>query len=226
MPAEYLLQIRNLSKRLGGRKALDDVSLQVRAGEIVGLLGRNGAGKTTLLKTVIGLLSPTAGEIRFRGTRVNKLPVHRRARAGMGYLSQESSLSRSLTVEENILSVLENVPGADPARAGALLEEYGLSRVAFEKTATLSGGEMRRVEICRAMSIRPALLILDEPYAGVDPVAVGELKGMVRALAREGTAVLFADHNAAESLPGCDRAYILHEGRILAQGTPGDLSKD
>jgi len=222
-----LLQATQLMKRYGDRTVVSSVNLEVREGEIVGLLGRNGAGKTTTFKMIMGLVSPNGGQVLFEGKDVTRTPVYKRATLGMGFLSQEPSVFQRLTVEENLLAILQVVakkngaPHADRARE--LLEEYGLTRLARQKAHTLSGGEKRRLEICRALLTRPRIILLDEPFAGVDPIAVSELQGLIRNLRAKGISVLLTDHNVRETLQVTTRSYIIDHGEVLAQGTPEEI---
>lgn len=225
----HLLTVDEVSKIYGKRKVVDKVSLQVDRGEVVGLLGRNGAGKTTTFRMVIGLVKPFGGRILFGGADVTKMPIYKRSRRGMGFLPQERSAFQRLTVEENLLAVLEtrkDVVGDRHDRAAAMLAEYGLTKVTKQKAYTLSGGEMRRLEICRAMVTNPSILMLDEPFSGVDPIAVGELQGFIRGLKSKNMAVLLTDHNVRETLNVCDRAYIINEGKVLKQGPPAEIEAD
>jgi len=218
--------VEGVSKVYGHRKVVDGVSLQVDPGEVVGLLGRNGAGKTTTFRMVIGLVQPNSGKILFRGAVVTRMPIYKRSRKGIGYLPQEKSVFQRLTVEENLLAVLEtraDVNGDRRARAAKMLAEYGLTKVSGQKAYTLSGGETRRLEICRAMITEPSILMLDEPFSGVDPIAVGELQAFIRGLRDRGIGVLLTDHNVRETLNVCNRAYIIHEGKVLAHGTPAEI---
>src|SRR6185436_5167332 len=213
----------------GKRKVVDQVSLQVDRGEVVGLLGRNGAGKTTTFRMVIGIVKPNGGRILFRGDAVTRMPIYKRSRKGIGFLPQEKSVFQRLTVEENLLAVLEtrkDVVGDRRARAQEMLAEYGLTKVSSQKAYTLSGGETRRLEICRAMITNPSILMLDEPFSGVDPIAVGELQGFIRGLRGRNIGVLLTDHNVRETLNVCDRAYIIHEGKVLKNGTPDEVAAD
>lgn len=229
MTEETLLEVDGVSKIYGKRKVVDGVSLRVNRGEVVGLLGRNGAGKTTTFRMAIGIVTPNGGRIVFRGDVVTKLPIFKRARKGMGFLPQERSVFQRLTVEENLLAVLEtrkDVKGDRRERAAAMLAEYGLTKIAKQKAYTLSGGETRRLEICRAMITSPSILMLDEPFSGVDPIAVGELQGFIRGLRDRGIGVLLTDHNVRETLTVCDRAYIINEGKVLKTGTPSEIEAD
>ncbi|HLY74675.1 MAG TPA: LPS export ABC transporter ATP-binding protein [Planctomycetota bacterium] len=229
MAQEHLLEVENVSTIYGDRRVVDQVSFQVGRGEIVGLLGRNGAGKTTTFRMVIGLVKPTGGRILFRGDAVTKMPIFRRSRQGMAFLPQERSVFQHLSVEDNLLAVLEarkDRPGTRRARVAEMLAEYGLTKVAAQKACTLTGGEARRLEICRALITHPSILLLDEPFSGVDPLVVGELQRLIRGLRDRGIGVLLADHNVRESLTVCDRAYVLNEGRILFGGTPSELRSE
>lgn len=220
-----VLDVRGLSKDYGGRKVVDRVSLVVNPAEIVGLLGRNGAGKTTTFRMIVGLVTPKEGRIFLNGEDVTHLPVFRRARMGLAFLSQESSVFQGLTVLENILAILEVTGTGRDRRATAmgLLREYGLDRLERQKAHTLSGGEKRRLEICRALAGRPSVVLLDEPFAGVDPIAVGELQGLIRGLQKKGIAVLLTDHNVRETLRVTDRSLIIDAGVVLAEGPPALL---
>jgi lipopolysaccharide export system ATP-binding protein len=225
----HLLQVVEVTKFYGKRKVVDGVSVEVDRGQVVGLLGRNGAGKTTTFRMVIGLVRPNAGRVEFLGKDVSRLPIYLRARRGMGFLPQETSVFQRLSVEENLLAILEAC-GARRAerkeRAARLLEEYGLSKLAHQKAFTLSGGEKRRLEICRAMITGPSIMLLDEPFAGVDPIAVGELQGFIRGLRAKGIGVLLTDHNVRETVRICDVVYIIDEGRVLRWGAPRTIVED
>lgn len=229
MADERLLEVDGVSKIYGKRKVVDGVSLRVDRGEVVGLLGRNGAGKTTTFRMAIGIVRPNGGRIVFRGDPITTMPIYKRARKGMGFLPQERSVFQRLTVEENLLAVLEtrrDVTGDRRERAAAMLAEYGLTKLAGQKAYTLSGGETRRLEICRAMITNPSILMLDEPFSGVDPIAVGELQGFIRGLRDRGMGVLLTDHNVRETLTVCDRAYIINEGKVLKTGTTAEIQAD
>jgi lipopolysaccharide export system ATP-binding protein len=226
------LEVAGLQKRYGARKVVKDVSLSVGAGEVVGLLGPNGAGKTTTFYMVVGLVRADGGVIRIDGQDVHGLPIHRRARLGLSYLPQEASIFRKLTVEENIRAVLELQQGADgrplPAaeierRLESLLEELSIGKLRHSPAPALSGGERRRVEIARALATDPRFILLDEPFAGVDPIAVMEIQRIIAYLRARGIGVLITDHNVRETLGICDRAYIISEGSVLAEGTPTDI---
>jgi lipopolysaccharide export system ATP-binding protein len=224
-----LLHVQGVTKIYGKRTVVDGVSIQVEPGEVVGLLGRNGAGKTTTFGMVVGLVRPNGGRIDFKGEEITRLPIFKRARRGMGFLPQEPSVFQRLTVEENLLAVLETRPGGGgdrKNRAAKMLDEYGLSKLARQKGYTLSGGETRRLEICRAMITNPSIILLDEPFSGVDPIAVGELQGFIRNLRERGIGVLLTDHSVAETLRICDRAYISNDGKVLMTGLPREIVAD
>ena len=231
-PATSRLEVMGLKKHYGARTVVQDVHLAVGAGEVVGLLGPNGAGKTTTFYMVVGLVRPDAGEIRIDNVAVQSRPIHQRARMGLSYLPQEASIFRKLTVEENIRAVLELQIGPDgralkPEAIHALLEQL-LRDLSIEKlrdspAPALSGGERRRVEIARALATQPRFILLDEPFAGVDPIAVIEIQRIIGFLKSRGIGVLITDHNVREMLGICDRAYIISEGRVLAEGTPTEI---
>jgi lipopolysaccharide export system ATP-binding protein len=217
------LSADGLVKRYNGRLVVDHVSLSARAGEIVGLLGPNGAGKTTTFYMIVGLVRPDAGEVWIGGAPVTDEPVDVRIRAGVGYLAQEPSVFRRLTVAENVLLVLEQCEpsrAAREVRAGALLDEFHLSDLAGQPAWTLSGGERRRVEIARALALDPSFLLLDEPFTGIDPISIQDLQRTVRYLCDRGLGVIITDHNVRETLQITDRAAIIAGGRIVASGTP------
>jgi lipopolysaccharide export system ATP-binding protein len=226
------LEVAGLQKRYGARLVVQDVRLAVNAGEVVGLLGPNGAGKTTTFYMVVGLVRADAGEIRIDGQPVHGKPIHQRARLGLSYLPQEASIFRKLTVEENIRAVLELQLDADgrPLRArrieellDTLLRDLGVEKLRRSPAPALSGGERRRVEIARALATQPRFILLDEPFAGVDPIAVIEIQRIISFLKARGIGVLITDHNVRETLGICDRAYIISEGSVLAEGTPAEI---
>jgi lipopolysaccharide export system ATP-binding protein len=226
-----LLQTEHLRKTFGGRVVVDDVGYVVERAEVVGILGRNGAGKTTSFRMTIGMIDPDPGASRvyFDGKDVSGLPMYQRARLGMGYLSQEPSVFGRLTCEENLLAILETRAlsrGERRARAGALLEQFGLTHKARHQARTCSGGERRKLEIARSLVTEPRLILLDEPFSGVDPIAVEDLQAEVRRLADRGIAFLITDHNVQQTLRVCDRAYIIDGGKKLAEGTPRSLIND
>jgi len=226
------LDVTGLQKRYGSRQVIKDVHLSVAAGEVVGLLGPNGAGKTTCFYMVVGLVRADAGEIRIDGVAVQNKPIHQRARMGLSYLPQEASIFRKLTVEENIRAVLElqldatGKPLKRPlidTKLGVLLRDLGIDKLRDSPAPALSGGERRRVEIARALATQPRFILLDEPFAGVDPIAVLEIQRIIGFLKSRGIGVLITDHNVREMLGICDRAYIISEGRVLAEGTPAEI---
>jgi lipopolysaccharide export system ATP-binding protein len=224
-----LLRTENLVRQFKRRVVVRGVSIELREGEIVGLLGPNGAGKTTTFRMTVGLLRPNEGRIWFAGQDVTRLPMYRRARAGMAYLPQESSVFRKLTVRQNLLAVLEYMPLKKRerlARAEELLKEMGLTHVADSPAYTLSGGERRRTEICRALVRQPRVFLLDEPFAGIDPIAVADLQGIVAGLRNRGIGVLITDHNVRETLEITDRAYIIGDGQIVVSGTPREIAQN
>lgn len=226
------LEASGLQKSYGARKVVKDVRLAVHSGEVVGLLGPNGAGKTTSFYMIVGLVRADAGEISIDGQRVERLPIHKRSRLGLSYLPQEASIFRKLTVEENIRAVLELQHGPD-GRAlpkatidkllNDLLNDLSIEKLRASPAPALSGGERRRVEIARALATQPRFILLDEPFAGVDPIAVLEIQRIIGFLKARGIGVLITDHNVRETLGICDRAYIISEGRVLAEGTPTEI---
>ena len=222
------LVAHSLAKSFGKRVVVRDVSIAVRRGEAVGLLGPNGAGKTTVFTMIMGLVKPDAGSIQLDGRAIT-LPLFQRGQLGIGYLPQEPSIFRGLTVSGNIMAVLENhVKGraARKARLQSLLEEFSIQHLAKANALSLSGGERRRVEIARALAADPAFMLLDEPFAGVDPIAVAEVKGLVRQLTQRGIGVLITDHAVRETLGLVDRAYVIHGGKVMIQGRPETISAD
>ena len=224
-----LVETRGLVKEYRGRRVVDGVEMNVREGEIVGLLGPNGAGKTTSFYMITGLIRPTSGQVFFKGQNVTRLPMFRRARMGLGYLSQEPSIFRSLTVEENVMAILETLPiGARERRRRLeyLLEELKIGYLAKQKAYTLSGGERRRLEITRALVTDPALILLDEPFSGVDPLAVYDVQQIIRDLKQRGLGILITDHNVRETLSVVDRAYVIYSGEVLCEGTRDFLVND
>ncbi len=210
-------------------RVVNEVSVRVRRGEVVGLLGPNGAGKTTTFYMIVGLLQPNEGRVRLDGDDITREPMYRRARRGLGYLAQEPSIFRRLTVRENVLAVLETMPLARDERErrlGQLLDDLNLTHLADRQASKLSGGERRRVEITRALAREPSFMLLDEPFVGIDPIAVAEIQDIVARLRDRGLGVLITDHNVRETLRITDRAYIMYEGRILLQGTAEELAND
>jgi len=223
------LLAEKLMKQFRGRQVVDGVSLGITPGEIVGLLGPNGAGKTTSFHLMLGLIPPNSGKVLLDGHDITNLPMYQRARRGVGYLPQEASVFRRMTVEENLLSVLElhSLSRADSRqRSQELLSEFGLSVVARTRGYALSGGERRRAEIARALCSEPRYMMLDEPFAGIDPIAVSDLQRIVIKLKEKGLGVLITDHNVRETLQITDRAYIISQGRIFRHGTPAELASD
>ena len=223
------LRTKNLTKSYSGRTVVREVSLDVNSGEVVGLLGPNGAGKTTTFYMVVGLTAPDKGHVILDGKDVTDDPMYIRARKGIGYLPQEPSIFRGLTVEQNILAILETLDldrAARRARADELLNELKLAPLAKSRAHTLSGGERRRVEITRALVISPAFILLDEPFAGIDPIAVTDIQAIIFQLKERGIGVLITDHNVRETLRITDRTYIVHDGVVFRSGTPRDLAGD
>jgi lipopolysaccharide export system ATP-binding protein len=223
------LHAQALAKSYGHRPVVRGVEFHVEPGEVVGLLGPNGAGKTTCFHMIVGLVRPESGRILLRGNDITYQPMYRRARLGIGYLAQEPSIFRRLSVEENLLAVLEMRNGAPEARRqklDGLLEELGLSGRRHQMTSTLSGGEKRRCEVARALVIDPLFLLLDEPFVGIDPLAVADLQNVVKKLKAKGIGVLITDHNVRDTLEIVDRAYVMYEGRILREGSARELLSD
>jgi len=226
-----LLETIELVKRYGGRTVVDRVSYSVHRGEIVGLLGRNGAGKTTSFRMTVGMIDPVSGTVIFNGQDVTNLPMYKRALLGMGYLSQEPSIFQRLTVEQNLLAILQTLKGMSrrerKTRADELLEQFGLTVVRRQEARTLSGGERRKLEIARALVTNPKLILLDEPFSGVDPIAVQDLQREILHLKKNhGIAILLTDHNVRETLSVTDRSYIIDEGKVLCDGAPRELIND
>jgi len=228
-PAMRGLSVVSIAKSYDKRPVLTDVSVTVGRGEAIGLLGPNGAGKTTCFYSVMGLVKPDSGRIMLDGEDITGLPMYRRAILGLGYLPQETSIFRSLSVEKNIMTVLElSVP--DPAKRRArldtLLEEFGLTRLRDAPAMALSGGERRRAEIARALAADPSIMLLDEPFAGIDPLSIADIRDLIRELKQRGIGVLITDHNVRETLEIVDRAYIIYDGRVLFTGSPAELVAD
>ena len=221
------LQVSNLSKSFRSRQAVRDVSLRINSGEIIGLLGPNGAGKTTSFYMIIGLIPADQGTILLDGRVISNLPMDRRSRMGLGYLPQEASVFRRLTVEENILAILQTRPDLTESESLQQLEdlilEFNLENIRTQIGMSLSGGERRRVEIARALATDPKFLLLDEPFAGIDPISIHDIQQTIHYLAKRGLGVLVTDHNVRETLGTCNRAYIVNEGQIIAEGCPGDI---
>ena len=225
----YLVRTEKLVKAYKGRKVVREVNINVKAGEIVGLLGPNGAGKTTSFYMIVGLVRPTGGKVFFNGNDVTNVPMYKRARMGMGYLSQEPSIFRKLTVEENVMGILETLPVSGKERKrrlGHLLEELKIDHLAKQRAYTLSGGERRRLEITRALATNPSIILLDEPFSGVDPLAVHDVQDIVQELRDKGLGVLITDHNVRETLEVVNRAYLLCEGQVLREGNSDFLVND
>ncbi len=228
-PSRHFLAVHGVEKSFGSRQVVRGVSLYVRRGEAVGLLGPNGAGKTTVFYMITGLIKADRGRVELDGHDVTKLPMYQRARLGIGYLPQEASIFRGLNVEDNIRAVLEVVEPnrrKREAELDALLEEFNITRLRKSPSIALSGGERRRVEIARALATRPNYMLLDEPFAGIDPIAVGDIQDLVRHLTSRGIGVLITDHNVRETLGLTDRAYIVYAGEVLTEGSPDDIVND
>jgi lipopolysaccharide export system ATP-binding protein len=232
-----VLEVRRLVKYYGRRKVVDGVDFDVDAGEVVGLLGPNGAGKTTSFRMSTGQISPNGGRVSFNGTDVTDLPMYRRARLGMGYLSQETSVFRRLSVENNILAILEALPVCRSLgrrlnrqerweRTEAVLDQFGLTHVRKSKAARLSGGEKRRLEIARCLVCEPILILLDEPFTGIDPITIADIRTIVRDLCRQGIGILLTDHNVREALKLTDRSYLIKDGKVRTHGTPQQIVHD
>lgn len=225
----YLLETNRLLKTYKSRRVVNSVSITVKPGEVVGLLGPNGAGKTTTFYMIVGLVNPDEGQIMFKNQFITTLPMHKRARLGIGYLSQETSIFRKLTVEENILAILETCKLSSKERKkklSNLLSDLGLSHLAKNKADTLSGGERRRLEVTRALVTNPHLILLDEPFSGIDPIAVFDVQQIIIKLRERGIGILLTDHNVRETLSITDKAYVMAEGEVLIQGTAKDLIND
>lgn len=223
---DICLEVQELVKNYGGRSVVNGLSFKVKSGEIVGLLGPNGAGKTTAFYMTVGLIRPDKGKVIFRGVDVTHFPMHKRAHMGMGYLAQEPSVFRNLTVEENILCILESLPLSKTERKQQLEELLGelhLEHLAKKKAASLSGGERRRVEITRALVTKPSFLMLDEPFANIDPLSIQDLKHLIRILTKKQISILITDHNAREIFSAVDKCYLVQEGKITFDGTVNEL---
>jgi lipopolysaccharide export system ATP-binding protein len=220
---------RNLAKRYGARDVVHDIDLEVGQGEVVGVLGPNGAGKTTTFYMLAGIVPPTRGQVLLDGMDITRWPLHRRARSGMSYLPQESSIFRKLTVRQNLQIILEYSglsPEEQTRTADRLLDELGIARLSGQLAAYLSGGERRRLEIARALIQNPKFILLDEPFAGIDPLAVDDIQNIITDLRARGIGVLISDHNVRETLRICDRAYLVYDGRIILAGSPEDIIAD
>lgn len=221
-----LLRAEQLVKIYGRRRVVDEATFEVQSGEIVGLLGPNGAGKTTSFRMTIGMIHPTSGTVLFKDSDVTRLPMYRRARMGMGYLSQEPSLFQRLSVRDNLLAILETLPinrAERRRRLDALLEDVSLSHIATNMAHSLSGGERRRLEIARALITNPQIFLLDEPFSGIDPKKISDIQGIIRGLKAKGMSILLTDHNVRDTLKVTDRAYIIDQGHIIAHGSPEDI---
>jgi lipopolysaccharide export system ATP-binding protein len=224
-----ILQTCELAKTYRGRRVVDDVSITVQQGQVVGLLGPNGAGKTTSFYMIVGLISPDSGRVQLDDTDITELPMYQRARSGISYLPQEPSVFRKLSVEQNLMAILETLPLSSHerrTRMDGLLDQLGLQRVRHNKGYALSGGERRRVEIARSLVTNPKFLLLDEPFSGIDPIQVLELQRIIGELKRSGIGILITDHNVRETLAVTDRAYIINNGKIFRAGTPEALGRD
>jgi len=224
------IKTEKIVKSYKNRKAVDGVSISVNEGEIVGLLGPNGAGKTTTFYMIVGLVRPDAGRILMNDEEITKMPMHKRAQMGISYLPQEPSIFRKLTVEENVMVLWELTPAIPKSeyksRLDALLAEFDLEKLRKQKSYTLSGGEQRKVEVMRALSLNPFFILLDEPFSGVDPITVNDLHQIIRGLKNKGIGVIITDHNVRDTLAITDRAYIIHEGKILTEGPPDKIAND
>ena len=225
--APHVLEADGLEKAYRGKEVVRGVSFRLRSGEVVGLLGPNGAGKTTSFYMCVGLIRADSGRVTIDGEDVTAWPMHRRARAGIAYLPQEASVFRRMTVEENLLAVLETFPISESERRERLqrlLDEFNINPIAHQPAYTLSGGERRRVEVARALALDPKFLLLDEPFAGIDPIAVADIQKMIEILKNRGIGILITDHNVRETLMICDLAYLLNDGKILETGTPKEIA--
>jgi lipopolysaccharide export system ATP-binding protein len=226
--SQHTLKAVDLVKGYKGKRVVKEASFEVSAGQVVGLLGPNGAGKTTSFYMVVGLIRPDSGRVLYNDLEITKWPMHLRAKKGIAYLPQETSVFRRMTAEENILSVLETLPLSNNERRErlqSLLDEFNINSIARQKAYTLSGGERRRVEVARALALNPVFLLLDEPFAGIDPIAVGDIQRMIQVLKKRGIGVLITDHNVRETLEICDLGYLLSDGKILEKGTPHEIAQ-
>jgi lipopolysaccharide export system ATP-binding protein len=221
------LNLENLRKKYGDRNVVNSISMNIKKGEVVGLLGPNGAGKTTTFYMTVGMIKPDSGTVTLKNENITDYPMHMRARKGIGYLPQETSIFRKLTVMENILAILEFSsmrPSEQKIRARGILEELGIVRLADQRASVLSGGEKRRLEISRALATNPTFILLDEPFAGIDPLAVIDIKKIITHLKEKGIGVLISDHNVRETLGVCNRAYILNDGDVIEEGNPEKIA--
>jgi lipopolysaccharide export system ATP-binding protein len=224
----HTLKAVGLEKAYKGKRVVKSASFEISAGQVVGLLGPNGAGKTTSFYMVVGLVKPDGGKVLFDDQDITRWPMHKRAQNGIAYLPQEASVFRRMTAEENILSVLETLPLTETERRDRLqklLDEFNINGIARQKAYTLSGGERRRVEVARALALNPVFLLLDEPFAGIDPIAVGDIQRMIHVLKKRGIGVLITDHNVRETLEICDLGYLLNDGKILEKVTPQEIAQ-
>jgi len=222
-----ILYLKDLMKKYGGRRVVNSVSLNIKSGDVVGLLGPNGAGKTTTFYMTVGLLKPDGGNVLLDDEDITDYPMHIRARKGVGYLPQDPSIFRKLSVKQNIMAILEILPISDSKRgerAEMLLEELGIQHLSQQKASVLSGGEKRRLEISRSLATNPSFILLDEPFAGVDPLAVKDIKNIIEHLKRRGIGILISDHNVRDTLGVCDRAYILCDGQVIESGSPQKIA--
>jgi lipopolysaccharide export system ATP-binding protein len=221
------LYLQNLAKEYGGRQVVNSVSMDIGSGDVVGLLGPNGAGKTTTFYMTIGMVKPDGGKVLLDDEDITDYPMHIRSRKGVGYLPQETSIFRKLSAKQNVMAILEILPISNSERAeraDMLLEELGIKHLADQRASVLSGGEKRRLEITRALAINPSFILLDEPFAGVDPLAVNDIKNIIEHLKRRGIGVLISDHNVRDTLGVCDRAYILCDGQVIESGDPQKIA--
>jgi lipopolysaccharide export system ATP-binding protein len=221
------LSVQNLVKTYHGRKVVNSVSLDVQSGEVIGLLGPNGAGKTTTFYMTVGMVKPDSGRVFLGGDEITQMPMYQRARNGVGYLPQEASVFRKLTVKQNVMAILENIPISKSERedrAMNLLDELGIQKLCHQKASLLSGGERRRLEITRCLVTNPSFILLDEPFAGIDPLAVIDIKKIIEHLKTKDIGILISDHNVRETLEVCDKAYILSDGKVIEAGTPEKIA--
>jgi len=221
------LAVQNLVKSYRGRKVVDSVNLSVESGEVIGLLGPNGAGKTTTFYMTVGMVKPDEGHVFLADKEITDLPMYQRARSGVGYLPQEASIFRKLTVKQNVMAILETMglrKSEREERADKLLDELGIRRLSEQKASVLSGGERRRLEITRCLVTNPSFILLDEPFAGIDPLAVIDIKNIIEHLKNRGIGILISDHNVRETLEACDKAYILNDGQVIESGTPQKIA--
>jgi lipopolysaccharide export system ATP-binding protein len=222
------LSIKNLEKSYGGRKVVKKVALSVNSGKVIGLLGPNGAGKTTTFYMTVGMVKPDSGQVMLDAEDITDLPMYMRARKGLGYLPQEASIFRKMTVIQNVMAILETMPlgkAEQRTQAEALLEELGIAHLARQSANVLSGGERRRLEISRALATNPAFILLDEPFAGIDPLAVADIKKIIGHLKQRGIGILISDHNVRETLEACDEAFILADGQVIESGSPQKIAQ-